>query len=226
MAKLVLVRHGQSVWNQLNEFTGWVDVPITQHGDEEARQAGRKIKDIRFDVVFTSQMIRAHQTACLLFQERDDEILIFKHRTGKSHLWEHYENKHDFEIPVFKALSLNERYYGDLQGLNKQETIEKYGGDQVHLWRRSYDVKPPDGESLKQVVQRTVPYYEKHIEPFLRKGKHVVIVAHGNSLRSIMMHLEFLTPDEVASLELPTGVPVVYDIDEQTGEAFRKEIRI
>ncbi len=223
MAKLVLVRHGKSVWNQLNEFTGWVDVPITKEGDLEARGAAARILNIPFDVAFTSQLIRAHQTLCILFQERTDRILVFKHNTGKQALWEHYSNAKDFEIPVFKSSALNERYYGDLQGLNKAETAKKFGDEQVHIWRRSYDVQPPGGESLKDVVTRTIPYFEEHIMPFLLQEKNVVVVAHGNSLRSIMMHLERLSEEQVLSLELPTAVPVLYEFDHH-GKAARKQV--
>lgn len=214
MAVLVIVRHGQSMWNQLNEFTGWVDVPITKQGEEEAHRAAKLLFDIPFDVAFTSQLIRAQQTLCVIFQERPDHlILVFKHQVGKESAWEHYTNAKSFEIPVFKSAQLNERYYGNLQGLNKQDTINKYGESQVHLWRRSYDVAPPDGESLKDVITRTIPYYQENIVPFLKEGKNVIIVAHGNSLRAIMMHLENLTPEQVSNLELPTGVPVCYEMN-------------
>jgi 2,3-bisphosphoglycerate-dependent phosphoglycerate mutase len=223
MAKLVLVRHGMSVWNKLNEFTGWVDVPITKEGDDEARGAAARLLRIPFDVAFTSTLVRAHQTLCILFQERADRILVFKHDTGKEQLWEHYTNTHEWEIPVYSAWELNERYYGDLQGLNKDETKKKFGEEQVHLWRRSYDTRPPNGEALIDVVQRTVPYYEQHILPFLKQGKNVVVVAHGNSLRSIMMHLEKLTPQQVLNLELPTATPVCYTVDFE-GNVHYKEI--
>lgn len=222
MSKLVLVRHGESVWNMLNEFTGWVDVPLTQKGDEEARAAATRIRDIPFDIAFTSQQIRAHQTLCLLFQERTDRILVFKHG-GKYAAREHYANAKSWEIPVIKNGALNERFYGDLQGLNKDETRKKFGDEQVHIWRRSYDVAPPGGESLKDVVARTLPYYDEHILPFLKEGKNVIVAAHGNSLRSIIMKLDNLTPEQVSSLELPTGVPVVYDIDEH-GKVQGKKI--
>ena len=223
MAKLVLVRHGQSVWNLLNEFTGWVDVPLTKEGDEEARSAAARLLNIKFDVAFTSQLIRAHQTLCVIFQERVDRILVFKHNAGKEALWEHYSNAKQWEVPVFKAMELNERHYGDLQGLNKQDTIEKYGAIQVQQWRRSYDVKPPGGESLADTIARAAPYFENHIFPFVKHGENVIVVAHHNSLRGIIMHLEKLTPEQVVNVELATGVPVVYDID-SNGAILNKQI--
>jgi 2,3-bisphosphoglycerate-dependent phosphoglycerate mutase len=223
MAILVLVRHGQSVWNALNEFTGWVDVPITKEGDIESRQAGARLLRIPFDVAFTSQLIRAHQTLCTIFQERTDRILVFKHATGQQSLWEHYSKAKAFEIPVFISQALNERYYGDLQGLDKEETKQKYGEEQVHIWRRSYDVAPPGGESLKDTIARALPYFEQHILPFIVAGKNVIVVAHGNSLRSIMMHLEKLTPEQVLNLELPTAVPVMYLFD-ASGKPYHKEM--
>jgi 2,3-bisphosphoglycerate-dependent phosphoglycerate mutase len=223
MAKLVLVRHGQSVWNRLNEFTGWVDVPITKQGDEEARNAAARLLRTPFDVAFTSTLVRAQQTLCILFQEREDSILVFRHPDGKQELWSHSVNTHNGEIPVFIAWELNERFYGDLQGLNKADTSAKYGAEQVHQWRRSYDARPPGGESLQDVMQRTAPYYQQHIEPFLRQGKNVIVVAHGNSLRSIMAHLEKMTPEEVSNLELGTAIPVCYEIDVD-GNVVHKDI--
>jgi 2,3-bisphosphoglycerate-dependent phosphoglycerate mutase len=167
--------------------------------------------------------VRAQQTLCLLFQERSDELLVFHHAQGREAVWEHYTNAKEFEIPVFSSQALNERYYGDLQGLNKEETAQKYGALQVQQWRRSFDIEPPGGESLKDTASRSIPYFTQHILPFLQHGKNVVVAAHGNSLRSIMMHLEKLTPEQVSHLELPTAVPVLYDIDEH-GSVRSKEI--
>lgn len=223
MVKLVLVRHGESVWNQMNEFTGWVDVPITKKGEDEAKEAGARLLRINFDVAFTSQLVRAHQTLCTIFQERTDEILVFKHNLGKAHLWEHYSNKHPWEIPVFKAQALNERYYGDLQGLNKQETKNKYGDEQVHKWRRGFTDRPPNGENLADVYNRTTPYYEQHILPFIRQGKNVIIVAHGNSLRALVMYLEHYTPQQIENFELKTGVPMVFDLDAE-GKVLTRQV--
>jgi 2,3-bisphosphoglycerate-dependent phosphoglycerate mutase len=192
MAYLVLLRHGESQWNLENRFTGWVDVPLSPKGEEEARQAGEKLKaaEIRFDMAFTSVLQRAIRTL---------EIAL-----------EVLEQK---DLPVEKEQALNERHYGDLQGLNKAETAKRYGDEQVRLWRRSYDIAPPGGESLKDTAARTLPYFQEKILPLVKEERSVLISAHGNSLRSIVMHLDQLSREEVLTLELGTGVPVVYEID-------------
>jgi 2,3-bisphosphoglycerate-dependent phosphoglycerate mutase len=188
MALLVLVRHGESQWNLENRFTGWTDVPLTEKGREEARRAGEKLRHIRFDKAYTSVLQRAKETLDIVLRVIDQE-----------------------GIPIAYDQALNERHYGDLQGLNKAETAEKYGKEQVHLWRRSYDVAPPGGESLKDTAARTLPYFTAHIEPDLRAGQNVLVSAHGNSLRSIVMYLDKLTKEEVLELNLATGVPIIYE---------------
>jgi 2,3-bisphosphoglycerate-dependent phosphoglycerate mutase len=188
MALLVLVRHGESQWNLENRFTGWTDIPLTRKGREEARRAGEKIRGIHFDQAYTSVLQRAIETLDIML-----EVI------------------HQERIPVAYDRALNERHYGDLQGLNKAETAEKFGKEQVHLWRRSYDVAPPGGESLKDTAARTLPYFEAHILPDLRAGKNVLVSAHGNSLRSIVMRLDQLSRDEVMDLNLATGVPIIYE---------------
>jgi 2,3-bisphosphoglycerate-dependent phosphoglycerate mutase len=192
MTFLVLLRHGESQWNLENRFTGWVDVPLSPKGEEEARQAGEKLKAaaIRFDLAFTSVLERAIRTLEITL-----DIL------GQS------------DIPVERDQALNERHYGDLQGLNKAETAKRFGDEQVHIWRRSYDVAPPGGESLKDTAARTLPYFEAKMLPAVKAGKTVLVAAHGNSLRSIVMHLDRLSREEVLELNLGTGVPIVYDID-------------
>ncbi len=192
MTSLVLLRHGESQWNLENRFTGWVDVPLSPKGEEEARQAGEKLKaaGIRFDLAFTSVLQRAIRTL-----EVTLDVL------GQS------------TIPVEKDQALNERHYGDLQGLNKAETAKRFGDEQVHIWRRSYDVAPPGGESLKDTAARTLPYFEAEILPAVKAGKTVLVAAHGNSLRSVVMHLDRLSREEVLELNLGTGVPIVYEID-------------
>lgn len=202
MAHLVLLRHGQSQWNLENRFTGWVDVPLTDLGETEARRAGEKIKaaGLRFDRAFTSVLKRAIRTL--------DLVLEVLGQTG---------------LPNELGQALNERHYGDLQGLDKAETAKKFGDEQVRLWRRSYDVAPPGGESLENTAARTLPYLQSNILPAVHDGQHVLVAAHGNSLRSIIMHLDGLTREEVLSLELGTGVPVVYDLD-TTGSVISKEI--
>ncbi|MGH7965811.1 MAG: 2,3-bisphosphoglycerate-dependent phosphoglycerate mutase [Candidatus Binatia bacterium] len=192
MAQLVLLRHGESQWNLENRFTGWVDVPLSPKGEAEARQAGEKLQaaGIRFDLAFTSVLQRASQTLEIAL-----DVL------GQS------------DLPVEKDQALNERHYGDLQGLNKAETAKKFGDEQVRQWRRSYDIAPPGGESLKDTAARTLPYFEAKILPAVQAGQAVLVAAHGNSLRSIVMHLDQLSREQVLALEVGTGVPIVYDIE-------------
>lgn len=207
MPTLVLVRHGQSLWNLENRFTGWVDVPLTEQGEKEARSAGEKLKSFKFNVAFTSALQRAQRTLALIMQTAG-----FK------------------DLPVYMDQALNERHYGGLQGLNKAETAVKYGDAQVKIWRRSYDVPPPpaaDGmtESLKTTGERTIPYYESRIVPHLKKGENVLVAAHGNSLRSIVMYLEKMTPEQILALNLDTGVPRVYELDADLKVLSMKELR-
>ncbi|WP_029522158.1 2,3-diphosphoglycerate-dependent phosphoglycerate mutase [Persephonella sp. KM09-Lau-8] len=200
MSKLVLVRHGQSIWNLQNRFTGWIDVPLTEKGKEEAYKAGELLKDIRFDVAYTSMLTRAQET-----------LRIILETIGLA-------------IPVIKDQALNERHYGALQGLNKDRAREKWGKEIVHLWRRSYDIPPPEGESLKDTAERTIPFLERAIMGDILDGRDVLVVAHGNSLRSIVMYLEKLSPEEIIKVEIPTGTPIVYELDEN-GNIINKEIR-
>lgn len=189
MALLVLVRHGESQWNLENKFTGWVDVPLTDTGRREAARAGAQLRGTHFDIAFSSLLQRANETFDIIVRELGQ-----------------------IDLPVTKHEALNERHYGDLQGLDKAETAKKYGAEQVHIWRRSYDVPPPNGESLKDTAARTLPYYDRVIAPEVAAGRNVLVVAHGNSLRSIVMQLDHLTREQVLELNIPTGVPIVYDI--------------
>ena len=193
MNKLVLLRHGQSQWNLENKFTGWKNVPLTEQGINEAKKAGELIKknNIKFDKIFSSNLERANSTAEIAIKEAE--------------MYELYENN---KLLYVKEKSLNERDYGDLVGLNKSETAEKFGKEQVHIWRRSYNIAPPNGESLKDVVDRVSPYFSDHIEPLLTLGKNILIVAHGNSLRAIMIKVGLYKPEEISSIELPTGKPL------------------
>ena len=219
MAKLVLIRHGQSEWNLSNQFTGWVDVDLSEKGVEEAKHAGELIKQagLEFDQAYTSVLTRAIKTLHYGLEE-------------SGQLW----------IPEMKTWRLNERHYGALQGLNKKETADKYGADQVHIWRRSYDVLPPllkatdegsaakdrryadldpriipGGENLKVTLERVIPFWEDHIAPDLLDGKNVVIAAHGNSLRALTKYIENISDADIMNLEMATGEPVVYDFDEK-----------
>ncbi|KAF9610310.1 hypothetical protein IFM89_021980 [Coptis chinensis] len=213
-AALILIRHGESLWNEKNLFTGCVDVPLTKKGVEEAIEAGRKISNIPVDLIYTSALIRAQMTAMLaMTQHRRKKVPIIMHdENEQARAWSQVFSAETRKqsIPVTTAWQLNERMYGELQGLNKQETADRYGKEQVHEWRRSYDIPPPNGESLEMCAKRAVAYFTEHIEPQLKSGKNVMIAAHGNSLRSIIMYLDKLTSQEVISLELSTGIPMLY----------------
>ena len=189
MALLVLVRHGESQWNLENRFTGWVDVPLTDKGRHEAERGGQALRGMRFDRAYTSELQRATETLDIILRVIAQP-----------------------DIPIERDAALNERHYGDLQGLNKAETAAKFGAEQVQIWRRSYDVAPPGGESLKDTAARTLPYFERVIVPRLKAGENILVSAHGNSLRSIVMHLDRLSKEQVLELNLATGVPIVYDV--------------
>jgi 2,3-bisphosphoglycerate-dependent phosphoglycerate mutase len=194
MARLVLLRHGESQWNLENRFTGWVDVPLSPRGIQEAQQAGEQLRSFKFDRAFTSVLARANETLRLVLEA-----------IGQT------------AIPTEQDKALNERMYGELQGLNKDETVKKYGEAQVKIWRRSYDVRPPGGESLKDTAERVLPYYESAIKPYLLKGETILIAAHGNSLRALIMELEQLSREQVLELNIPTGAPLLYELD-KTGK--------
>src|ERR1017187_2397736 len=200
---LVLVRHGQSDWNLKNLFTGWRDIDLTDQGIKEAREAGRKLKGqgIKFDVAFTSALIRAQRTLDLMLTE-----------LGQTN------------IPVFKDQALNERDYGDLSGLNKDDARKKWGEEQVHIWRRSYEVAPPGGESLKDTLARTLPYYVQEILPCVLRGERTLVSAHGNSLRALIMVLEKLSPKEILARELATGVPIIYRLNADATVASKLDL--
>ena len=200
---LVLVRHGQSEWNLKNLFTGWRDVDLTEQGITEARAAGRKLKQqgIRFDLAFTSALKRAQRTLDLMLEEM-----------GQAN------------IPVVKNQALNERDYGDLAGLNKDDARKKWGEDQVHLWRRSYDVAPPAGESLKDTAARVLPYYIQEILPHVLRGERVLVAAHGNSLRALVMVLDRLSPEQIVKREIGTGVPMIYRLNSDATVASKLDL--
>ena len=219
MALLVLVRHGESMWNKENVFTGWVDVPLSEKGIEEALKAGEELADISFDVIYTSTLLRAITTMALIMSKNKSgkiPYVIHDRDGGKLVEWAkiYDEEMQKKMIPVYMRWELNERYYGELQGKNKDKTRQQFGEEQVKLWRRSYDVPPPNGESLEMTAKRTIPCFENEILPLLKEGKNVLIAAHGNSLRSIIMYLDNLSKEEVISLELKTGKPVYYEYKE------------
>jgi len=215
VSQLILVRHGQSIWNLQNRFTGWVDVSLSRRGVIEAQQAAALLVDERIDVAFTSSLLRAQDSLYeILRQNRYCEQYVRVHEQS-SKWYEHVSpNQGDAsELKIYVSEKLNERYYGDLQGLNKDWAKAHFGAQQVHLWRRSYDVPPPGGESLKMTAQRTLPYYQERIISHLRQGKSVLVSAHGNSLRSIIMHIEQMTPQQILDYELATGTPHLYTFD-------------
>lgn len=217
MAKLILLRHGASIWNEKNIFTGWVDIPLSQKGIEESFQAGKKIARIPIDVIFVSSLIRAQTTAMLAMSVHEGEQVpcVLHPGQGKLEEWAeiYSEEAKKSCIPVHVAWQLNERMYGQLQGMNKDEMRKKYGAEQVQLWRRSFDVAPPEGESLEMTAARSIPYFQEMVLPLLKKGKNVLISAHGNSLRSIVMFLDKLSKDEVVKLEMATGAPLIYTFE-------------
>lgn len=200
---LVLVRHGQSEWNLKNLFTGWRDVDLTEQGVKEAREAGRKLKaqGLTFDVAYTSALTRAQRTLDLMLEE-----------LGQT------------KIPVIKDQALNERDYGDLSGLNKDDARKKWGEEQVHIWRRSYDVAPPNGESLKDTLARALPYYVTEILPRVLRGERVLVAAHGNSLRALVMVLEKLSPEQILKREISTGVPIIYRLSADATVASKLDL--
>lgn len=215
MVKLILLRHGESEWNKRNLFTGWVDIPLSEGGVQEAIQAGKKMANEPIDIIFTSTLIRAQMTAMLaMVYHHSKKVPVILHKDNeKLGKWGHIHSEaaEAQTLPVVEAWELNERMYGDLQGLNKAETAAKFGAEQVKIWRRSFDIAPPNGESLKDTIERAIPYFTKKIVPCLDQGQNVLISAHGNSLRAISMHLDQLTPDQVVKLEIATGVPIIYD---------------
>ena len=194
MASLVLVRHGQSQWNEKNIFTGWKNPDLTELGIKEAIKAGIALKKsgYKFDLMFTSVLLRAIRTGKLILEALDQK-----------------------DLKVIENEALNERDYGDLSGLNKDEARKRWGSDQVHTWRRSFDTPPPQGESLKNTAERVLPYFSENILPLIRKNQEIIVAAHGNSLRALVMHLDNLSPEEVVRLEIPTGMPICYQINNQ-----------
>lgn len=209
------------MWNAANLFTGWVDVPLTNKGIEEAIAGGKEISELPIDEVHVSTLIRAQMTAMLALAQRGDgRVPIFQYSANDESMsenesrmveWAQSNDSGEGTLPVYVSWQLNERMYGDLQGLDKQEVRDKYGDEQVHIWRRSFDVPPPGGESLELTAARTIPYLDSEIIPSLEKGRNVFVAAHGNSLRSIVMSIEGLSREEVLGLEIPTGKPLVYE---------------
>jgi len=227
MSRLILLRHGQSAWNKKNLFTGWIDIPLSQEGIAEALHAGETIKKMAVDMIFCSTLVRGIMTAMLAMSVHESGKVPYVLHPGEGRMEEWgkcHSPQTDAElIPTLCAWELNERMYGTLQGMNKQEMRATYGDEQVQIWRRSFDVEPPQGESLKMTAERTLPFFCEKILPHLKDGKNILISAHGNSLRSIVMYLDQLTPEQVVNLEIPTGKPFFYTYSEGN---LRKDERV
>jgi 2,3-bisphosphoglycerate-dependent phosphoglycerate mutase len=227
MVKLVIVRHGESVWNKENRFTGWMDVDLSEKGIKEAKRAGKILKNYKFDSIYVSHMIRAIHTLQLILENtKDTRTPIVYHEDDKQvREREHHTGNSLNEINIYQSKAIAERYYGDLQGLNKTETAKKFSDERVHAWRRSFDVRPPNGESLKDTLKRVLPYWEKTIKNDLNDGKTVLIVAHGNSLRAIVKYLEKISDRDIPSYEIPTGIPIEYELGPEMTVHSKKELK-
>ena len=224
MAKLILVRHGQSMWNLQNRFTGWVDINLSQKGIKEAKKAGKLLKDYKFDIAYTSELQRANETLNLILNENPNHDEFIIHHNDKSYDEFTLRKEDKKTLGIVKNQKLNERHYGDLQGLNKAETMKEFGEEQVHIWRRSYNIAPPNGESLKDTYARAVPYFRnKILKKVVEENKNIIIVAHGNSIRAIIKYLEKISNKDIPNLELKTGQPIVYTINKK-GIISKKEI--
>ena len=226
MGLLVLVRHGESRWNSDNKFTGWVDVPLSDRGIDEAKRCAVHCRKYAFDQAFTSRLQRAHETLQIILSAQDRTGIV--QHVGinpKYRPWIKRSNAFDGDLPVHTTEDLNERYYGQLQGMNKLEAEKQFGADSVFLWRRSYTEHPPQGESLREAFERIMPYFKRHVFPCVKRGCHVLIVAHGNTLRAVIKHLEKLSGEEIADVDLPEAHPIVYRYTKSTWRRIEGDYR-
>jgi 2,3-bisphosphoglycerate-dependent phosphoglycerate mutase len=214
MAKLILLRHIKSQWNFENRFAGWTDGPLFQEGKENAKEIAEKLSHFKLDKIYTSPLFRNMDTVARVFEYSQNYPFFIHLDGGKMQKWGHYIDISENDAPVFVSEKLNERYYGRLQGENKEIAAKKYGKEKVHLWRRSYDVAPPGGESLKDVTKRTIPFYQKYIEKDLKEGKNVLIVASHNSLRAITKYVEKISDNDIINFEIPYAGIIEYELDE------------
>lgn len=221
MSYLILLRHGESRWNTANKFTGWVDVPLSEKGIKEALLASKKLAGLKLDVAFTSKLERAQETL-LITLAKQDYTGIFLHTSHKRKKWSEHKLEAR-EIPIYSHDHLNERYYGVLQGMNKDKARKRFGEAKVFQWRRSFNGKPPGGESLCDTYNRVVPYFQRCILPQLHKKRNVIVAAHGNSLRAIIKYLDNISDEDIPHLDLPTGKPIIY---KYTHRKLRKENHI
>ena len=226
MARLIIVRHGESVWNMENRFTGWIDVDLSQKGIAEAQKAGELLRDYRFDKIYVSHLIRAIHTMQLILEKTSDKRtpMIFHEDDSEEKKREHHTGDESKELPIFMSKKIAERYYGNLQGLNKDDARAKWGAEQVQIWRRSFNIPPPAGESLKDTMSRVMPYWDSTIKKDLISGKTILIVAHGNSLRAIIKYLEKISDEDIPNHEIPTGVPIEYELDNELNVVSKKEL--
>ena len=227
MTKLTIIRHGESVWNLENRFTGWMDVPLSPKGKEEAMKAGILLKDEQFDKIYVSHLTRAIQTMHLLLDSKEEKRTRVTYHYDDEEIIEREDSEVDLSgtLPIIQSKYIAERYYGDLQGLNKDDTRKKYGEEQVHIWRRSYDISPPNGESLKDTLERVLPFFESTVREDIAQGKNILIVAHGNSLRAIIKYLENISDTEIPNYELVTGIPIIYELDSELKVISKKELK-
>ena len=212
MPKLYLLRHLQSQWNLENRFTGWTDVPLSKEGIAKTEEVAEKVASLEIDVVYTSPLIRNQDTVLKIWQYLENKYPIFLHFQGKMKQWGNFTDGR--YLPVYVTESLNERYYGKLQGLNKAEIIKQYGAEKVRLWRRSFKQAPPGGESLRDTFKRTLPFYKKYIEKDLKQDKGVLIVASHNSLRALVKYIEKVSDQDIINLEIPVGTLIEYQFDQ------------
>jgi len=213
MPKLILLRHLQSQWNLENRFTGWVDVPLSKKGIKKTKEIAKKISKIKIDVIYTSPLVRNQDTVLRILEIIDKKYPLFIHFKGEMRDWGKFKDLDRNYLPVYVSEKLNERYYGKLQGLNKADTIKKYGAEKVRLWRRSFEEGPPSGESLKDVSKRTIPFYREYIEKDLKRGKTILVVASHNSLRALVKHIEKIPDKDIINMEIPVGTLIKYEFD-------------
>jgi len=218
---LILFRHGNSRWNHMNRFTGWVDIPLSEVGIYECLISSKKLEGLQLDVAFCSELIRSKQSLYIILSKQD-YTGVFIHPESKSNYKFHHKYFHADEIPIYSSVKLNERYYGSLQGMDKDEARKKFSEEQVFAWRRGWNVRPPDGESLKDTHKRVVPYFDSTIMPHVKQGKNVIVSAHGNSLRAIIKHIEKIPDEDIPHLSFPTGQISIYTFED--GKFSRKDI--
>jgi len=222
MSKLYLLRHFQSQWNKENRFTGWIDVPLSKEGKAQVKEVAKKIADIKLDSIYTSPLNRNQNSVLRILEEIGLKYPIFIHLEGKMKEWGRFIELNKEYFPVFVSEKLNERYYGKLQGLNKEEMMKKYGKEKVQLWRRSFSVRPPGGESLKDTLARVAPFYANYIKKDLKEGKTILVVASGNSLRALVKYVEKVSDEEITKYEIPPATLIQYQLDKDLKLQYKK----